>query len=175
MKLRYPKTREEAAELKVALDKIGYHPLDQINKYDDGARSYHLGSGRNGKRGRELFRNQPDNIKELAHQFLNRLLVKHKAKLEAKSWPARNGYYGILCGTAVTMAKKKLGLVMPDKERRGLGNKAALRKSILKTFLGLQEPLSKIGGYKTSRKAHAQKYNPNPSPSQVVQGDLTGV
>ena len=83
-----------------------------------------------------LFPNQPPEVREEAKQMLDYLLAKHHAKLQAKG---RKTYYGILCGVAIAMAKRNLGLVMGYKE---MGYKWLYRKrnrSQLRTKLGLQE------------------------------------
>src|SRR6267143_1857911 len=59
------------------------------------------------------FANQPPEVRKRAQERLDYLLAKHHAKLTERG-PAN--YYGILCGVAVAMAKRDLGLVMGYKE-----------------------------------------------------------
>jgi hypothetical protein len=165
MKLRYPKTREEFNELAAYLN---YKPLHLNDKKLTGTTP---------ERNTKPFRKWPPEVQAQAKINLANLLVKHKDKLDAKPYgSARNGYYALLVATAAMMATRQLGVAKWTWKDCGKATqKRILNKSKVRTYLGLQEPLNKIGGYGTSRKNHSQKYNPMPEPNQVNQGDLTGV
>jgi len=88
-------------------------------------------SGANG-----LFPKQPPEVQAKAKEMLDILLQRHRDKLAAKG---KGNYYGILCGVAVAMAKRELGLTMSYKEGHLKLTYRKRRRSSLRTALGLQE------------------------------------
>lgn len=101
-----------------------------------------LQKGAKSSQGRRLdknfipFANQPPEVRARALERLDYLLAKHHAKLAEKG-PSK--YYGILCGVAVAMAKRDLGLVMGYSEMFWKYVNRCKARSTLRTKLGLQE------------------------------------
>jgi len=80
-----------------------------------------------------LFASHIPAVREKALENLSFLMKKHAAKLENNK-----PYFGILCGVAVHMAKRQLGLILSSKEAFYKGRLKEKRMSELRTILGLQ-------------------------------------
>ncbi len=109
------------------------------------------------------FAAQTPEVRKLALEKLDYLLIKHKDKLEEKG-PSK--YYGILCAAACAMAKRDLGLVIGYKEIYRKYIYRLRRRSALRTMLGLQE-----------HKSHDMTHRiPKDAPKlQVTYNSLEGI
>lgn len=114
------------------------------------------------------FANQPPEVRKRAQERLDYLLAKHHAKLAEKG-PSK--YYGILCGVAVAMAKRDLGLVMGYSEMGWKWLYRKRRRSALRTMLGLQEHQSWDLSHRPMKGENGE-----PKPKlQVVYNSLEGI
>lgn len=89
---------------------------------------------------RKPFRHHPPHIQEKAMEWLNVLLHRHKAKLEAKSGAAARGYYGALVAVATHMAMRDLGLIESLRTAGKRGIQKRRTNAMLATKAGLTDP-----------------------------------
>lgn len=131
-----PYTFEDIAKMNAELHRYNKEvekpPIQELRagaKSSDGRKLY--GKGKNFI----PFASQSPEVRARAQERLDYLLIKHRAKLEEKG---PSNYYGILCGVAVAMAKRDLGLVMGYKEMGWKWLYRKRRRNALRTALGLQ-------------------------------------